>query len=175
MEFLRIGEKLINPHRVHRAVEQILKLRSTGQSQQEVADQMGVDRTLVSRLESLGEVRKGSRLALVGFPVANKEEIEALARQEGVEFVFVMTDRERWQFAEHRSGVDLANELMVIFSELRDFDSVIFLGSDMRIKLVESILEPGMVLSIELGKSPMQEDVYVAPKMLQEAIRSLMG
>ncbi|NMB25692.1 MAG: helix-turn-helix transcriptional regulator [Firmicutes bacterium] len=175
MDLLRIGEKLINADRIHRTVDRILELRSRGQSQQEVADQVGVDRTLVSRLESLGEIRKGSRLALVGFPIGNKEEIEALARQEGVDFAWVMTDSERWQFAETRSGVQLANELMVMFSELRDFDTVIFLGSDMRIKLVESILDPGMVLSIELGKSPMKDDIYVDPQMLQDTIRSLMS
>lgn len=174
MDLLRIGEKLINADRIHRTVDRMLELRSQGQSQQEVADQVGVDRTLVSRLESLGEIRKGSRLALIGFPIGNKAEIEAVARREGVDFAWIMTDSERWQFAETRSGVQLANELMVMFSELRDFDTVIFLGSDMRIKLVESILDPGMVLSIELGKSPMKADKYVDPEMLQDTIRSLM-
>ena len=175
MDLLRIGEKLVNIDRIHRTVDRILDLRSRGQSQQEVADQVGVDRTLISRLESLGEIRKGSRLALIGFPISNKEEIEAVARQEGVDFALVMTDSERWRFAEDRRGVQLANELMVIFSQLRDFDTVIFLGSYMRIKLVESILDPAMVLSIELGKSPMQDDRYVDPKKLQSVIRSLMA
>ncbi|NLJ25701.1 MAG: helix-turn-helix transcriptional regulator [Firmicutes bacterium] len=175
MDLLRIGEKLISPGRIERAVERILHLRSRGHSQQEVAEQLGIDRTFISRLESLGEVRKGGRLALIGFPIGNKEEIEAVARKEGVDYALVMTDSERWEFAEERSGVALANELMVIFSKLRDFDTVIFLGSDMRIKLVEAMLEPGAVLGIELGKSPMQEDKYVDPLELQALIRSLMG
>lgn len=174
MELIRIGEKLICPGRIERTVERILHLRSRGQSQQEVAEQLGIDRTFISRLESLGEVRKGGRLALIGFPIGNKEEIEAVARQEGVDYVLVMTDNERWDFAEKRSGVALANELMVMFSQLRDFNTVIFLGSDMRIKLVEAMLEPGAVLGIELGKSPMQEDIHVDPKELQTLIRSLM-
>lgn len=174
MELLRIGEKLVSIGRIHRRVERILQLRSRGQSQQEVAEQLGVDRTFISRLEGLGEVRKGGRLALIGFPIENKEEIEALARQEGIDHVLVMTDSERWEFAQDRSGVELVNELMVMFSQLRDFDTIIFLGSDMRIGLVEAMLEPGAVLGIELGKSPMQEDKYVDPKELQTMIRSLM-
>jgi hypothetical protein len=174
MELLRIGDKLISIERINRTVERILQLRSQGQSQQEVADQIEVDRTFISRLEGLGEVRKGGRLALIGFPIGNKEEIQRIARQEGVDYVLVMTDDERWDFAQDRSGVQLVNELMVMFSQLRDFDTVIFLGSDMRIKLVEAMLDPGTLLGIELGKSPMKEDKYVDPQELQAIIRSLM-
>ncbi|NLY30958.1 MAG: helix-turn-helix transcriptional regulator [Firmicutes bacterium] len=174
MDLLRIGEKLISTSRVHRTVDQILELRSQGQSQQEVAEQIGVDRTFISRLEGLGEVRKGGRVAVIGFPVGNKEEIEGIAQEEGVDFTWVMTNEERWQFAEDRSGAKLANELMVLFSRLRDFDAIVFLGSDMRIKLVEAMLAPETVLGIELGKSPIRQDKYVDPTEFRAVIRSLM-
>ena len=175
VDLLRIGEKLISTSRVHRTVDQILELRSQGQSQQEVAEQIGVDRTFISRLEGLGEVRKGGRVAVIGFPVGNKEEIEGIAQEEGVDFTWVMTNEERWQFAEDRSGAKLANELMVLFSRLRDFDTIVFLGSDMRIKLVEAMLAPETVLGIELGKSPIRQDKYVDPTEFRALIRSLMG
>jgi transcriptional regulator with XRE-family HTH domain len=174
VDLLRIGEKLISTSRVHRTVDQILELRSQGQSQQEVAEQIGVDRTFISRLEGLGEVRKGGRVAVIGFPVGNKEEIEGIAQEEGVDFTWVMTNEERWQFAEDRSGAKLANELMVLFSRLRDFDAIVFLGSDMRIKLVEAMLAPETVLGIELGKSPIRQDKYVDPTEFRAVIRSLM-
>ncbi len=170
---MRIGEKLVSTSRIHRVVDQILELRSQGQSQQEVAEQIGVDRTFISRMEGLGEVRKGERIAVIGFPIGNKEEIEGIAQEEGVDFVWVMTNEERWQFAEDRSGAKLANELMVLFSRLRDFDTIIFLGSDMRIKLVEAMLAPEAVLGIELGKSPIREDKYVDPTEFRALIRSL--
>ncbi len=170
---MRIGEKLVSTSRIHRVVDQILELRSQGQSQQEVAEQIGVDRTFISRMEGLGEVRKGERIAVIGFPIGNKEEIEGIAQEEGVDFVWVMTNEERWQFAEDRSGAKLANELMVLFSRLRDFDTIIFLGSDMRIKLVEAMLAPETVLGIELGKSPIREDKYVDPTEFRALIRSL--
>ena len=86
-----------------------------------------------------------------------------------------MTNEERWQFAEDRSGAKLANELMVLFSRLRDFDTIVFLGSDMRIKLVEAMLAPETVLGIELGKSPIRQDKYVDPTEFRALIRSLMG
>ncbi len=175
VDLLRIGEKLISTSRIHRTVDQILELRSQGQSQQEVAEQIGVDRTFISRLEGLGEVRKGGRVAVIGFPIGNKEEIEAIAQEEGVDFTWVMTNEERWQFAEDRSGAKLANELMVLFSRLRDFDTIVFLGSDMRIKLVEAMLAPETVLGIELGKSPIRQDKYVDPTEFRALIRSLMG
>jgi transcriptional regulator with XRE-family HTH domain len=170
---MRIGEKLVSTSRIHRVVDQILELRSQGQSQQEVAEQIGVDRTFISRMEGLGEVRKGERIAVIGFPIGNKEEIEGIAQEEGVDFVWVMTNEERWQFAEDRSGAKLANELMVLFSRLRDFDTIIFLGSDMRIKLVEAMLAPETILGIELGKSPIREDKYVDPTEFRALIRSL--
>jgi len=175
VDLLRIGGKLISTSRIHRVVDRILELRSQGQSQQEVAEQIGVDRTFISRLEGLGEVRKGGRVAVIGFPVANKEQIEAIAREEGVDFAWVMTNEERWQFAEERSGAKLANELMMLFSQLRDFDKVVFLGSDMRIKLVEAMLAPETVLGVELGKSPMHQDKYVDPEEFRALLRSLMG
>jgi hypothetical protein len=84
---MRIGEKLVSTSRIHRVVDQILELRSQGQSQQEVADQIGVDRTFISRMEGLGEVRKGERMAVIGFPIGNKEEIEGDGPEEGVDYV----------------------------------------------------------------------------------------
>ena len=81
-EFLRVGDKLLDKGKIARAVERVLAMRAAGASQQEAADAVGVDRSFVSRLEALGEVRRGGRVALVGFPVANKAEIEAVAREE---------------------------------------------------------------------------------------------
>lgn len=82
-EFYRIGEKLISMEKLNRTVARIMSLRSEGLSQQEVAVRFGVDRSFVSRLETLGAVRKGARLAVVGFPVKNKEEILSLLKETG--------------------------------------------------------------------------------------------
>lgn len=71
-DLVRIGDKVIDRARLHRLIDQALDLRAGGASQQEVADRLGTDRTFVSRLETLGELRRGRRIGLVGFPVANK-------------------------------------------------------------------------------------------------------
>lgn len=175
MELLRIGEKLINPGRIHRTIDKILELRSRGHSQQEVADTVKVDRTFVSRLESLGEIRKGGRVALIAFPIANKEELENVAREEGVDYVLILTDRERWDFVEKRSGVELFNQIMFLVSQVRDYDAVIMVGSDMRIRLAEAVLGPDVVIGMELGPSPIKGDKYVEPDEMRQLIQSVKG
>lgn len=172
MQLVRIGDKVVSKDKIYAVVDKILELRSLGRSQQEVADQLRIDRTLVSRLESLGEVRKGGRIALIGFPIENTAELRAMAEAEGVDFTLVMNDVERWQYVEDKSGVELLNRIMDLITQARSFDAVIFLGSDMRLRLAEAILGEKCI-SIEIGSSPIQKDKYVDPEMLRDVIRSL--
>src|SRR5690554_6283612 len=73
-DLIRVGEKVIQRSRIIRFVDRLLARRAAGLSQLEAARELGVDRTLISRLEAIGEVRKGARLALIGFPIANRAE-----------------------------------------------------------------------------------------------------
>ena len=171
---MRIGEKLIDKGRLLSNVERILDLRSNGLSQQETADRVGMDRAFISRLESLGEVRKGGRVALVGFPVGNKNEIHQMAREEGVDFVFLMDDEERWRYVRERSGLEVLNEIMAIISKLKIYDVVIFIGSDMRCNLVESILE-NRVISVVIGASPIKQDAHINPEVIRKIIREVVA
>lgn len=172
MGFVRIGDKLVDRDRIDDAVDALLRVRAEGGSQQDAADKVGVDRTFVSRLESLGEVRKGGRIALVGFPVANKPEIASIAEEYGVDFVFLMNDKERWDYVESRSGAQLINEVMDLIRSLQGFRSVVFLGSDMRIRLVKSILR-SQVVAIELGRSPLRGDRMVDTDLLRAVFSQL--
>lgn len=172
--FIRIGNKLIGRQKIDREIDRILGLRAQGLSQQQVARQVGTDRTFVSRLESLGEIRKGRRIALVGFPVRNKQELEAVAAEEGLEFVLLMTDTERWDYVASRSGSDLVQEVMQLISAVRGHDALIFIGSDQRVKLAEA-LAPGEFVALEIGTSPITEDKFVDPEKLRRIIRSLRG
>jgi len=169
---IRIGDKLVDRDRIDDAIDALLRIRAEGGSQQEAADKIGVDRTFVSRLESLGEVRKGGKIALVGFPVGNKSEIETLAREFGIDFVFLMDERERWEYVESRSGAQLINEVMDLIRKLQGFQSVVFLGSDMRIRLVKAILR-NQVIGIELGRSPLRENCRVDTDMLRKLFSQL--
>lgn len=174
MQLIRIGDKVVNPERIYRMVDRMLELRAQGLSQQEAAEILGVDRTLISRLESVGEMRKGKKIALVGFPVANGPELTEMAAAEGVDFILLMSDRERLDFARSQNGVELLNQVMRLIARARACDAVIFIGSDERLKMVEALVGPH-VIGIEIGRSPMTEDVYVSPEKIRNLIRSLKG
>lgn len=172
MEILRIGEKLIDEGRVVRAVRQALHLRAAGRSQQEVAEALALDRSFISRLESLGEVRKGRRIALIGFPVENREELLAMAREEGVEFTLLLSNEQRWSLVREQTGEQLFNFVTDLIARARAFDTVIFLGSDMRIRMAESILGE-RVVGVELGPSPLTQDCHVDPALLRALIADI--
>jgi predicted XRE-type DNA-binding protein len=171
---VRIGDKLIDTEKITQYLHEILALRASGLSQQETAERLGVDRSFISRLESLGELRKGRRVALIGFPVANKAELEQVARESGVEFILLLTNEERWEYAQSRGGAQLLNEIVVLLSRLREFDAVVFLGSDMRIRMVRGLLEDKLV-SWELGTSPLVSDCHVEPERLRVLLSAVTG
>ncbi|KYZ78285.1 transcriptional regulator [Anaerosporomusa subterranea] len=169
---LRIGDKLINRQKIYRTVDQILSLRCQGLSQQEVANQVGVDRTVISRLENMGEVRKGKTVALIGFPIHNCEELQQVARQEGIDYCLLLTEKQRWQFLQEKSGVELFDAIMRIIAEIRSNDTVIILGSNMRIKLIEAMLDKE-VIGVQIGESPIAEDKYLEPAILRDIVRKI--
>jgi len=172
MDLFRIGDKLVSRSKIDRSVERILDLRYQGMSQQEVANKLGTDRTFVSRLEGLGEIRKGKTIAIVGFPVGNKSEIEQVTREEGVDFTLLMTDKERWDFVKDRDGLAVLNDLLRIINDVRQYDTVIVMASDMRLGLMRSLLDKE-VLTITLGHSPIRGDVRVDPELLRNMLRTL--
>jgi len=150
----------------------MLDLRRQGFSQADVAKKFNTDRTFLSRLESLGEIRKGKTIALVGFPIKNIDEIKQVAAEEGVDFSLLMTDRQRWDFVYEKSGIELLNEVMSIIYKVRQYDVVIILGSDQRLRLFKALLD-NEVVPIDLGKSPITQDVYVEPDYLRNIIRTI--
>src|SRR5690554_6732074 len=100
MDFYRIGDKIISRKKILSALERILKLRSRGKSQQEVAEIMGVDRSFISRLETLGEMRKAKQIGVVGFPIKNKDEIQKILEDRGIDNYLLMNEEERTSFVE---------------------------------------------------------------------------
>ncbi|WP_258360631.1 helix-turn-helix domain-containing protein [Moorella sulfitireducens] len=173
MELIRIGDKLISRRKINSILERIFTLRCQGFSQQEVARQVGVDRSFVSRLETLGEIRRGRRVAVVGFPVANKAELENMLRQEGVEYILLLTDSERWDFVRQKNGLELLNQIMEIVAQLRNYDVVIIIGSDYRIKVGEALLGREVV-GVEMGPSPIRGDREVNAEELRSLVRDLV-
>jgi transcriptional regulator with XRE-family HTH domain len=170
MQFIRIGEKVISKEKLNREISKILELRAKGVTQEGVARKLGIERTFVSRLESLGEIRRGQRIALVGFPIKNKEELTRLAEELGIEYVLLFTQKERFEFIKRKGKSELFNEIMEIIVNLADFDLIIFMGSDMRVPIVEKIFSV-QVIGIVIGHSPIKESKYVNPKEIIEIVK----
>lgn len=170
MDFWRLGDKIISRKKIDRIVSRIFELRSGGVSQTEVASRLGVDRTLVCRLEHLGELRKGKSLAVFGFPIKNKEEVYNALAGEGVDYIFLLTESERWDFVRQKSGLELLNTIMEIISRAHTYDQIVVLGSNQRIKIIEAVLDKEVV-GFEIGESPIREDKYVDPEEITKIIR----
>jgi hypothetical protein len=159
VELYRIGNKVVGRTKLIDAVDSILADRAAGATQEEAARNAGVQRSFVSILETVGEVRRGPRIALVGFPVANCEEVSALAEKHAVDFVLVMSQRQR-EFIENGSSTEVFNRLLETLAVLRDFDTLVLIASDWRIRTVERILGTEVV-GIPLGTTPLREDKSV--------------
>ena len=166
MEFVRIGEKLINLHKIDETVRHILQLRSNGMSQQEVAEKLQLDRSFISRLESLGNVRRGGRMGMMAFPVSNAEELLALADCYGIEKKLILSNRERWQLIQGKSGVDFLNEVIKIIEDMRQCDTVFVFCSAKWNRMAAALLD-NEVYTVEIGKSPISTDVYVDPQRVE--------
>lgn len=173
MDFFRVGDKIVSLKKIHQSIEQILKLRSQGRSQQEAAAALGVDRSFISRLEGLGEIRKGKNIGVLGFPIKNKEEVIKIFQERGIDNCFLMNEEERRRYVQDKSGSDLVNEIMALLGEYRRYDTVIVLASDMRIRLIEALLDQ-QVITVDIGNSPLTDDVWVDPERIRRILDHLL-
>jgi transcriptional regulator with XRE-family HTH domain len=172
MDYIRIGDKFISISKINRNVDEILELRCRGYSQQEVSRVLNIDRTFISRLESLGEVRKGGDIAVIGFPVANKDELYTELKQAGVDYILLMTEDERNNYAKNQAGRDLFNGILEIISEVRKYQHCIIIGSNMRVKIISSLLNNDIYL-VDIGESPLQKSVHVDVDKVLEIVRNI--
>jgi len=173
MELVRIGDKVVSRDKLLDAVDAILTDRAAGATQEEAARHAGVQRSLVSFLETLGEVRRGPRVALVGFPIANCGEVRELAEKHAVDFVLVVSQAER-ESIESGSPATVFNQLLETLSVLRDFDTLVLVASDWRIKTIERILGTEVV-GIPLGHTPIRQDKVVDVAELDRVLAAIMS
>jgi len=172
MEFIRIQDKIISWQKIENTLQKILQMRAKGFSQQEVADRLSIDRTFISRLEGIGELRKGQTIACIGFPLSNRDEIKEVLEKEGVDYILLMTEQERLDFVNQRTGKELLNVIMDLIADARRYEVVICIGSDERLKLMAGVLD-GQVICIEIGTSPITEDKWLDPNEIRKILRSI--
>lgn len=115
---------MISQKKILFRLEKILKLRSQGKSQQEVADILGVARSFISRLEALGEMRKANQNGVVGFPIKNKEEIQKILVDRGIQHSLLMNEAERTSFVQGKPCSDIVNEMAQLIQQYRMYDTV---------------------------------------------------
>lgn len=171
---MHVGDKVLSRERLLRTIDEILGLRQAGLSQQAIADRFGVDRSFVSRIETIAEVHKGGRIGLVGFPVANKEAVREVATAHGVEFILLFSERERQAYLDGRSGMQLLHEVLGTVARLRTLDHVVLLSSDRWFAIAGGLLGHE-VSGIRIGTSPITEDQEVPLDQLVEVLGSLGG
>ena len=159
MRFYRIGDKVVGRDKIIEQVEAVLTDREGGATQHEAAVAHGVDRSFVSWLETLGEVRRGKRVALIAFPVANADDVRRIADEHGIELALVVSQSEREGFEAGRAD-RMFNLVLDTLAELKDFDVVIILASTKRTGAIEKILGRE-VITRPLGTSPLRHDVEV--------------
>ena len=169
----RIGEKLISLDKILHQVEKALELREKGQSQQDAAVRLHLDRSFISRLESIGEIRKGRRIAVIGFPLANSGELSEICREFGLDFYLLLNDRERWELVQDKQALDFFNRMLDIVTRLREYDTLIMITSEKWFHLAEALLNL-QIIFISLGPTPISEDHIIEPQLLKDKIRQVL-
>ncbi len=172
MNIVRIGSKSISKDKIYQIIDEIMDMRSKGVCQQDIAQRFGTDRSFVSRLESLGEIRKGDSVAFIAFPVKNKQEIIRVLNDYGVNFHLIMTEEERLSFVGDRSGTELLNAIMDLIVKARQYHTVVVFASDKRSKLIEALIDC-QVIKRNIGTSPITRDVYIPPQDVIEVLEAL--
>jgi len=174
MDLIRIGDKVISRKKIENSIDEIIRLRSLGFSQADAGEKMNIERTFISRLEGLGEIRKGQSIAAIGFPIKNKQEVEKLLKEYGIDYYMLMSEDERNKFVNDFTGKELINYMMELINKFRAYDTIIVMASDYRNKIIKDMVD-NQIIEIDIGKSPLKEDVPVNIESLSEILKILKG
>jgi len=168
MRFYRVGDKVVGRDKLIDRIDAILIDREGRAPPPEAGPAHGVDRSFVSWLETLGEVRRGPRVAFIAFPVANVAEVRAVCDAHAVELAMVMSQSEREGFEAGRADA-VFNMVLDVLADLKDFDVVIIFASTRRTGTIEKILGRE-VIARPLGPSPLRHDIVVDVEELNDLL-----
>ncbi len=169
----RVGDKMVSLNKATRLLEKVLELREKGVSQQEAAKRLHLDRSFVSRLEAAGEVRKGSRVAVIGFPLQNNSQLSGLCQDYGLDFYLLLNNQERWDMVKNEQALDFFNRIFDLVAQLREYDTLIIISSERWYRLAEALLDI-QVICIDLGPTPIREDRYLDPQLLKSSLEIVL-
>ena len=110
---------------------------------------------------------------LIGFPLQNKEDIIQLAREKGVDFVWVMNEEERWELVRKQTAMDFFNQVIEVITMLKTYDTVVLAGSPKWQRIAEALLD-SQVIFLELGESPITKDCFLSPDYLEMTLDQVL-
>ena len=93
--------------------------------------------------------------------------------QAGVDFIWLMNDKERWQLVKKGQAWNFLMAMDII-SQLRSYQTVILIGSKKWLRLGEALLDRGGFY-IDLGGSPIEKDCYLGPDGFKQILRDVCG
>lgn len=171
MELFRIGDKVISKDKLMLALEDILRARTKGATQEEAAARAGVPRSFVSNIETLGALRHGQKIAFIAFPVANADEAMALAQRYGIELALALSQHDREKVGEG-TAAEMFNRMIDTIATLKSFDTLVVAASDYRIESFRRLID-GEVIGITLGESPITQDQHLDLTVLENVFKQL--
>ncbi len=134
MKEIKIGDKIISIERARELIDKIFDLRSEGSTQEEVAQMLGVERTFISRLEGIGEVRRSKEIALICSGIMDEQKVRTDAKDLNVDFLYLNGKR----------SADMKDVLWML-DRLRGIDYVVFVGKQDELALLEKVLDKKIV------------------------------
>lgn len=160
---IKIGDKIISIERASSLIDKIFDLRSSGSTQEEVAKMLGIERSFISHLEGIGEVRKSKEIALIGSGLTDVKRVEDMAGKLGIEHVFLNQD-----------GTARIEDALQVLALLRNIDFIIFLGPAKEHKLLEAVLDK-KIIGIPSEKEKTLEEALTAftDKRTRRAFRTV--
>lgn len=170
----RIGDKMISLDKTVRMVERAMELREQGFSQHEVASRLQLDRSFISRMESVGEIRKGNRVAIIGFPIINTAEVQTVCDSFGVDYSMILSNQQRWDMVRDQTALDFFNRMLEMITRLRDFDTLIMITSEKWYHVAEALLNI-QIIHINLGPTPISEDCSVNLLQFKEVLHKILA
>lgn len=163
MKEIRIGDKIISMDRAKELIEKIFDLRSNGHTQEEVAAQLGLERSFISRLEGIGEIRRARQIALIGSEVKDAKALEATAQTLGIDYVFLMNHKRLKM-----------RDLLHMIGTVKDLDYIVFVGPADELTLIEKVLDT-KIIGVPLEKEHRLEGILkeLSEKRTRRSFRSI--
>lgn len=156
MKTVKIGDKIISLERARSLIERIFHLRQSGSTQQEVASMLGVERSFISHLEGLGEIRRSKQIALIGSGIRNAAEVEEMGRNLGLDYIRLFGSK---------ASVE---EILSALNWVQSTDFIVFVGRDSEITLFEKIIDKKI-----LGIPTSRDNGLVDTAKLRQTLKDL--